>query len=126
MPIKNVYIDSITVTANKGIEIVDGENIAISQASINVGSTDLASIEYSKSIQLEGITTKTVSDKHFPFVINQSKNITIMDFEIEIVPDVLAVIKGYEIENILLDKNSFKRSQILIPDKIDPELIRFE
>lgn len=126
MPIKDVFIDSVIITANKGIEITDGKNIHISHANINATSTDLAIIEHSTNIKLEGITTDKVPDEHHPFVLNNSKDITLIDFNISVIPEFLVKIKEEGIQNLRLDKNSFSRSQVIIPGDMDPEFVQFD
>lgn len=126
MKIRNVTIDSVSITSDKGIEIIDAHNIVLRNIQVLPHSTRLLAIDFSDSIFIEGLHTKESRDNSIPISINESQQIQIKNFTCTSAPDILVEIKGRLTGEILLDKKSFNISNITLKDDVRKENIKIE
>ncbi|MFP9114550.1 glycoside hydrolase family 28 protein [Flavobacterium sp. RHBU_3] len=77
MPIDNINVQDIIITAKKGAELVESENINLKNIKIMVAQGPALKLKNVKNVQVEGFETDTATATAFEVEGSRSANITI-------------------------------------------------
>ena len=110
--IRNVHIDSVTIMADKGIEITDAKGIYLTNINIDPVSTPLLKIESSSEIDVDGLYCNSVKRDKIPISITDAQYIKLSNVDIKSEHDKVLNVSGQKTDSIILDINSFNMSGI--------------
>lgn len=103
MNLKNIQLSNITISATKGIEMIDADGIILNNVSIT-------------------------TEKGYALQMKNSKNVTINKFKYQVPQEVAVKLEGLLIENVQFTKSDFKDAakQILMAEEIDKKNVRIK